>query len=294
MVRPYAVKGRKRKKRHEKYDREEPHEEKEEEDEEEQFVEDEKKSPKKANAEENKDEDEDEDEEKAEHVANELAGIPITSFDQNTKKPGVIFILEKASLEVAKVGKTYQLLNSDDHANFLKRNNRNPANYRPDISHQAMLMILDSPLNKAGRLRALYVRTEKGVLFEVKPHVRIPRTYKRFSGIILQLLQKLSISAVGKREKLLRVIKNPVSQYLPINSYRIGFSHSSEKLVDAGDYVNAVSDDVNLVFVVGAMAHGKIEKEFVDDFISISGYPLSAAYCISRITNALEKKWKIL
>ena len=94
------------------------------------------------------------------------------------------------------------------------------------------------------------------------------------------MLQKLSISAVGKREKLLRVIKNPVSQYLPINSYRIGFSHSSEKLVDAGDYVNAVSDDVNLVFVVGAMAHGKIEKEFVDDFISISGYPLSAAYCI--------------
>ncbi|KAM7505275.1 hypothetical protein LguiB_004179 [Lonicera macranthoides] len=50
-----------------------------------------------------------------------------------------------------------------------------------------MLMILDSPLNKAGRLRALYVRTEKGILFEVKPHVRTPRTYKRFSGIMLQL-----------------------------------------------------------------------------------------------------------
>lgn len=95
----------------------------------------------------------------------------------------------------------------------------------------------------------------------------------------VQLLQKLSISAVGKREKLLRVIKNPVTQYLPVNSHRIGkfslsfhsifslcvfhpccisilmlcesgFSHSSEKLVDIGDYVNAVSNDENLVFVV--------------------------------------------
>ena len=120
------------------------------------------------------------------------------------------------------------------------------------ITCQAMLMILDSTLNKAGKLKALYVRTEKGVLFEVKPHVRIPRTYKRFSGIIckfncqplsitsgnvvyillwiltclmtnaVQLLQKLSISAVGKREKLLRVVKNPVTQYLPVNSRRIG------------------------------------------------------------------------
>lgn len=45
-------------------------------------------------------------------------------------------------------------------------------------------MILDSPFNKAGRLRAVYVRTEKGVLFEVKPHARMPRTYKRFAGLM--------------------------------------------------------------------------------------------------------------
>ncbi|KAK3447002.1 hypothetical protein EUGRSUZ_A02611 [Eucalyptus grandis] len=79
---------------------------------------------------------------------------------------------------------TYQILNSDDHTNFLKRNGRNPADYRPDIVHQALLSILDSPLNKAGKVRAVYVRTGKGVLFEVKPHGRIPRTYKCFAGIM--------------------------------------------------------------------------------------------------------------
>jgi len=274
MVRPFAIKGRKRKQREENYDREDIEELTEE---------------AKAGTEETENV-QDEDKEVGTH---DLAGIPIQPFDQKTQT-GAIFILEKASLEVAKVGKTYQLLNSDDHANFLRRNNKNPADYRPDIAHQAILAILDSPLNKAGRMRALYVKTEKGVLFEVKPHVRIPRTYKRFAGIMLQLLQKLNITAVGKREKLLRVIKNPVTQYLPLNSRKIGFSFSSQKLVDITDYVASVSDDVNFVFVVGAMAHGKINQDYVEDFISISGYPLSAAGCIGRICGGLEHKWNIL
>ncbi|KAF5815811.1 putative tRNA (pseudouridine(54)-N(1))-methyltransferase [Helianthus annuus] len=290
MVRPYAVKGRKRKKnKTERYDKEE------EEEENAGFVEE---GEKEGTQKKLKSGVTESDEEKAEAAAEELAGIPVNLSEQqqgnDNNSPGVIFVLEKASLEVAKVGKSYQLLNSEDHANFLRKNNRNPAEYRPDISHQAILNILDSPLNKAGKLRALYVRTEKGVLIEIKPHVRIPRTFKRFAGIMLQLLQKLSISAVGKREKLLRVIKNPVTQYLPVNSRKIGFSHSSEKLVDMHDYVAPLDKDATLVFVVGAMAHGKIECDYIEDFISISGYPLSAAYCITRITNALERKHKIL
>ncbi|GLT28042.1 hypothetical protein SLA2020_029990 [Shorea laevis] len=148
----------------------------------------------------------------------------------------------------------------------------NPADYRPDIILQALLSILDSPVNKAGRLRCVFVRTEKGVLFEVKPHVRIPRTCKRFAGIMLQLLQKLSVTAVGKRKKLLRVIKNPVTQYLPLQSQRIGLSYSSEKLVKMKDYMKA------------------IETDYTDDFVAISGYPLSAGRCIARICEAVEDK----
>lgn len=234
------------------------------------------------------------DEIKADEVIDQMPGIPSLPLQDPKKKPGVIFVLERACLEIAKVGKNYQILNSDDHANFLKKQNRNPADYRPDIIHQALLAILDSPLTKAGRLQALYVRTEKGVLFEVKPHVRMPRTFKRFCGLMLQLLQNLSISAAGKREKLLNVIKNPVTRYLPVNSKRIGLSYSSPKVVQLKDYVAAASDDDTLVFVVGSMAHGKIENDYTDDFISISNYPLSAACCLGRICNALEQKWKII
>ncbi|CAD6247286.1 unnamed protein product [Miscanthus lutarioriparius] len=221
-------------------------------------------------------------------------GLPIVPrMVDGKRRPGAIFVLERACLEVGKVGKTMQILNSDDHANYLRKQNRNPADYRPDIIHQALLAIFDSPLTKAGRLQAVYVRTEKGVLFEIKPHVRMPRTFKRFCGLMSQLLQKLSITAVGKREKLLNVVKNPVTRYLPVGARKIGLSFSAEKSVNLFDYVAKSSDDEPLVFVVGAMAHGKIDKEYTDDYIQICNYPLSAACCLNRICSALEQKWNI-
>ncbi|TVU32446.1 hypothetical protein EJB05_24177 [Eragrostis curvula] len=230
--------------------------------------------------------------EEEEHAA--VEGLPVVPRTVDGKRqPGAIFVLERACLEVGKVGKNMQILNSDDHANYLRKQGRNPADYRPDIIHQALLAIFDSPLTKAGRLQAVYVRTEKGVLFEIKPHVRMPRTFKRFCGLMSQLLQKLSITAVGKREKLLNVIKNPVTRYLPVGARKIGLSYSAEKSVNLFDYVAKSNDDETLVFVVGAMAHGKIDKEYSDDYIQICNYPLSAACCLNRICSALEQKWKI-
>ncbi|KAL3819708.1 hypothetical protein ACJIZ3_005613 [Penstemon smallii] len=276
MGRAYKLKGQKRKKREDKYDKGEELEELNE---------------KKAKTEVLV---ADKEEEKLEPVIDEMPGIPMVEVTTNDNKPGVTFVIEKASLEIGKVGKSYQLLSSDEHASYLLKNKRNPADYRPDIAFQAIQTILDSRVNKSGRLKALYVRTQLGILFEIKPHARMPRTYKRFAGLMVQLLQKLHITASGKGEKLLRVIKNPVTKYLPINSRKIGFSHSSEKLVDMYDYVGTINSELDLVFVVGAMSHGKIEKEYVEDYISISEFPMSAAYCISIITTAVERKWRIL
>ncbi|KAL6540680.1 hypothetical protein OROMI_024563 [Orobanche minor] len=289
MVRSYKMKGQKRKKKGEKYDREEDFERLEEFEQLEENITPQ--PPKRVKTEGASSESK---EGKPETMVDEMPGIPFVAGDTNTDMPGVIFILEKASLEIGKVGKTYQLLSSDEHANFLARNKRNPADYRPDIAFQAIQTILDSRVNKCGRLKALYVKTQQGLLLHIKPHARMPRTYKRFAGLMVQLLQKLHITSSGKGEKLLRVIKNPVTQYLPVNSRKLGFSHSSEKLVDMYDYVGTIGNELNLVFVVGAMAHGKIDEDYVEDYLSISEYPLSAAYCISMITTALERKWKIL
>lgn len=255
-----------------------------------------------------------------------------------------------------RLAQTYQILNCDDHANYLRKHKRDPKDYRPDILHQArrrpalvaaelscppgecarrlrvaailylvkravadtpqqpggqklsfyrllpwrrlqaLLTILDSPLNKAGRVKArsrslggppgacagrwlprptpwrpvwppqaVYVTTAKGVLFKVNPTTRIPRTFKRFCGLMgtapsashsetfaiplllrggetptraapsarraVQLLQKLSIRASNGPDKLLRVIKQPVTKYLPVGAKRVGLSHSAPSVV---------------------------------------------------------------
>ncbi|KAG8269525.1 hypothetical protein J6590_105662 [Homalodisca vitripennis] len=95
----------------------------------------------------------------------------------------LIIILEQAQLESVKVGNTFQLLNCDDHEGMLKKYDRLPGSVRPDITHQCLMMLLDSPLNRAGLLQ-VYVHTENNVLIEINPQVRIPRTFKRFCGLM--------------------------------------------------------------------------------------------------------------
>ena len=103
----------------------------------------------------------------------------------------VIIVLDKACLEPvkSKSGK-FELLNCDDHLALHKRLGKDPADSRPDIAHQCLLSLLDSPLNKAGLLTVI-LRTETGVLVEIDPSIRIPRTFKRFAGLMVQLLHKV-------------------------------------------------------------------------------------------------------
>mmetsp|Transcript_19402 Transcript_19402/g.37160 ORF Transcript_19402/g.37160 Transcript_19402/m.37160 type:complete len:222 (+) Transcript_19402:58-723(+) len=219
---------------------------------------------------------------------------PPPKSDTAPDTSSIIWVLDACNLEVAKVGKGYVLLNSDDHANFLRKHKKDPNVYRPDILHQALLSILDSPLNKAGRVKAIYVSTTKNVLFSVNPSIRIPRTFRRFCGLMVQLLQKLSIRSSNGPDKLLKVIKQPVTLHLPAGCVRVGFSRSAPQVVALPKFVDELDKDSTTLFVVGAFAHGKVDVSYVDKMISISEYPLSAACCISRICHSLENKWTIV
>ena len=74
-------------------------------------------------------------------------------------------------------------MNCDDHKAILKKHGRDLGSARPDISHQCLLMLMDSPLNRAGLLQ-VYVHTAKNALIEINPQTRIPRTFNRFSGLM--------------------------------------------------------------------------------------------------------------
>lgn len=53
-------------------------------------------------------------------------------------------------------------------------------------------------------VQGLFIHTHKNVLIQVNPQVRLPRTFKRFCGLMVQLLQKLSIRATNGPDKLLK------------------------------------------------------------------------------------------
>jgi len=232
-----------------------------------------------------------------------------SSGNQNDhkKKQKIIVLLDQAKLETVKTRRgTFELLNCDDHRDLCRKWKKNPSDYRPDICHQELLALIDSPLNKAGHLQ-VYIKTVKNVLVEIHPSIRIPRTYKRFAGLIVQLLHKMKIKAGNNGSTtLMKVIKNPFSQYLPPGTRVFGMTCEgtlyspqalARALVPEDATVDSSSGDCPPVcFVVGAMAAGHVTVEdypYIEKMISVSSYPLSGAAALARILMGIEQQWGI-
>lgn len=220
----------------------------------------------------------------------------LSSKDKDTQR--LVVVLSGACLETYKIsssgGDRFALLNCDDHQGLLKKLNRDISDVRPDITHQCLLTLLDSPINKAGKLQ-VYIHTSRGVLIEFNPSVRIPRTFKRFSGLMVQLLHQLSIRSVNSEEKLLKVIKNPITDHLPTNCRKVTLSFDAP-VKRVQDYVETLDKNQSLCVFVGAIARGKDDfaDAYVDEKIGVSSYPLSASVACSKFCHGCEDAWNIL
>jgi rRNA small subunit pseudouridine methyltransferase Nep1 len=140
------------------------------------------------------------------------------------------------------------------------------------------------------------IHSEKNVLISVNAKTRIPRTFKRFSGLMVQLLHKLKIRSADGKDTLLKVVKNPISRHLPAGARCYGFSQHG-KLYAPQAFAASLPDDVPIVFVIGAMATGSIRLEdhpYVTELVSVSEYPLSGVVAINRILGAIEANWGIV
>lgn len=110
---------------------------------------------------------------------------------------------------------------------------------------------------------------------------------------MVQLLHKLSIRATESSKKLMKVVKNPVTEHLPVGCRKIGLSVTGD-LVNTQDYVKTLPPNEPIAFMCGAHAHGKCEVDWVENYIAVSGYSLSAAAAAQRITSAFESLWGVL
>lgn len=112
---------------------------------------------------------------------------------------------------------------------------------------------------------------------------------------MIQLLHRLSIRSVNSQEKLLRVIKNPISDHLPPNCRKLTLSFDAP-LVKVREYIEGIPDKQSICVFVGAMAKGSdnFADQFVDEKISISNFSLSASVACSKFCHAAEDVWDII
>lgn len=167
-------------------------------------------------------------------------------------------------------------------------------------------MLLDSPLNRAGKLQ-IYFHTTSNVLVEVSPQCRIPRTFNRFCGLMRELsivliykytrfAVQLLVKRVIKTEDgtiLMRVIKNPVTQYLPVGCEVYLTSYSASKFLRPREVVPK-GELEQVAVVIGCIATGQIKVDYPNTAIKISNYPLSAAITCCKFASEFEEAWDIL
>lgn len=112
---------------------------------------------------------------------------------------------------------------------------------------------------------------------------------------MVQLLHKLSIRSTTSQEKLLKVIKNPISDHLPPNCRKVTLSYDAP-VVRVRDYIADLGAKESICVFVGAMAKGadNFADQFKDDAISISNFSLSASVACSKFCHAAEDVWDII
>ena len=80
---------------------------------------------------------------------------------------------------------------------------------RPDIVHNVLLQIIETPLNWEGGL-SVFVHTQDDYLISINPKIRLPKNYIRFVGLIEQLFAQKRVPDKG--EPLMQVEKNNLQQ----------------------------------------------------------------------------------
>lgn len=109
---------------------------------------------------------------------------------------------------------------------------------------------------------------------------------------MVQLLHKFAVKASENATKLLHVIKNPITDHLPVGCKKIAMTFSSNVVKNCRELVPTEGIQ-NVVLVIGAFAHGHLNLDYTEDSISVSSYPLSAALTCAKLCSAFEEVWNV-
>ncbi len=157
-----------------------------------------------------------------------------------------------------------RLLDANEDWKVLARFENKEKRGRPDIAHDLLKLSLDSELNKRGLL-CVFVHTYDDRVITVSSEWRVPRSYKRFAGLMDDLEKKKEISAEGK--VLLKIEEKTLKQLLAeLEGKKIVLEASGERK-KLKDFAGMLEGDV--VVIIGGFPHGA----FLDKSGALAGLP---------------------
>ena len=148
---------------------------------------------------------------------------------------------------------------------------------RPDIVHNALLQVLETPLNWEGHLH-VFVHTQDDNVISINPAVRLPKNYVRFVGLIEQLFAEKRVPRTG--QTLLRMEKMGLPQLIEKckPTKVLGFTRQGKPYLMRRLAEDARRLDTPLVFI-GGFPRGQFSvetKQLADELISVDKESLDA------------------
>jgi rRNA small subunit pseudouridine methyltransferase Nep1 len=254
--------------------------------------------------------------------AQKSARLPKTPEEKESWKR-VIIILEHCPLSSVMGAKGHELL-SEKHKNTHRKNNQDPAAWRPDVVHQCLLHLMDSPLSRSGQLQ-VFLRTKKGVCIAVDPRLRVPRSMRIFEKMMVSLLYRMKVRSTTGYLNLLKVVKNPITDHMPAHvrlirvekdgelvdpfllpqtlgksskdevSKQVGSTTSSSGAFEALHTSVAQGTFRPFAFVIGGMSKGDVDADWCPKHqvqsIRLGDRGMSAAAVCSALVHGFEESW---
>ncbi|GAB6946482.1 ribosome biogenesis protein [Vulcanisaeta sp. JCM 16161] len=160
---------------------------------------------------------------------------------------------------------------------------------RPDILHQALLLIQGSLLARNNLIKT-YIHTINDLVIDVDPEIHPPRNYDNFIGLMSQLFMVGRVPPVGK--PLMRFVDGinyVLNTELP--DRKILLDDVRGKEISLKSFIDYVINFRRPLIMVGAFPRGPFEErtyELADDVLKIGRYVMDTSSILCRLLTVLE------
>lgn len=187
------------------------------------------------------------------------------------------------------------LLDSSMHHDAMRQLPESERRGRPDLTHFALILALDSALNQADQLR-IVVHTRNDERLAIHPDTRLMRNYPRFVGLMEKLFRE---GASPNHENPLLLLEPGWSLKRVIEHHAKGpivcFSEKGTP-VDPFAFIDEKAAGGDLTIVLGAFPHGDFHTDpatWAHEVVGLGGNALSVWTVEMDVIAAWERAMKI-